>query len=347
MKNKEIKNIHDSSFDFDKKVERRKVSKEDLEIIKSKISEKNNYILKDSSGTNFKTNNEKEVANLLENRNITEVVVEEVKYSGARRSAFQVENSPEAKEKISKNFSGLLSLDYERMLNNDSKELLENIEHKDLVHTDTEEVEVSRETYVKRSSQIYQRFFKIKNNSEVFKIGKSFLSDYSSGMKCFGFSSDGSSESLVKAQYGIASFFNFYSHMKVLIVASKEEIEEWQKLCSFDEPKEVYDKTLEINYLVWETEGISLIEYSSVQSKTDSFAYDFMDRLVVNSDVTLCSFPNVKELESNIGIYFQVLQRVDNLSLVLRKEMSKLKQVRKLVDNFVNYKVKIKGVIIG
>ncbi len=347
MKDKEIKKIHDVAFDFEKKVERKTVTKEDLKVIKSKISDSNNYILKDSSGTNFRTNSEKDVADLLENRNITEVVVEEVKFSGARRSAFQVENSPEEKSKISKNFSGLLSLDYEKMLNNDTKQLLESVEHDGVLSLDSEEVEISRERYVKRTNKIYQRFFRIKNNSEIFKIGKSFLADYSNGMKCFGFSSDGNTESVVKTQYGVASFFNFYSHMRVLIVASKEEIEEWKRICAFDDPREVYDKALDINYLMWETEGISLIEYSSVTSKTENVSYDFMDRLVVNSDVTLCSFPDVKELEGNIGIYFQVLQRVDNLSLVLRKEYSRLKQVKKLVENFVNYKVVIKGVIVG
>ena len=119
-----------------------------------------------------------------------------------------------------------------------------------------------------------------------------------------------------------------------------------QKLIKF-EHKEVYDPLLGAEYSLWDSEGISIITYSTFKDSSLDKAYDFIDKLTKLSGVVFCSTPDNETLIKDIELYFQVFQRVDNFSCIIEKESTKLKEVDQMISFLRNYKVKVKGVIVG
>jgi hypothetical protein len=330
--------------------------------LKEKLdSSSKSYILKNSTGEEYQAQDIEDVARILSEKNITEVIVEEVSVDNAKLSRFKMNNSHfEKKLKLSPNqgvdldsFSTNKSfaLACEEILNQkDETQALQIIKSSPSSFTDetedTNSVFTSTKKLVRRSSSIYKNFFRIKNNSEVFKLGKSFLDDYTDGKRCFGFSSNGSVSMMVNTLYGVGSFFNFYCHTRALIFCTPKELIGLKELISFEENK-VFDPLLEKEYTIWESEGITVMTYDNLGQESLSKAYDFIDKLTRLSGVVFCTAPGNAALLKEIELYFQVFQRVDNFSCIVKKEKSKLKEIKKTFSFLSNYKVKLKGVIVG
>jgi hypothetical protein len=321
-----------------------------------------NYILKNSTGVEYQVKDIKEVSRLLSEKNITEVIVEEVSVDNAKLSRFKMNNShfekmqklnpsnePSFKIDQNKNFA----LSCEQILNeNDTVQSVKTIETQpshlgeQTSSEDTNSIFSTTKKLVRRSSKIYKNFFRIRNNSEIFKLGKSFLDDYTEGKRCFGFSANGNKKMMVNTLYGIGSFFNFYCHTRALIFCSDDELIGLKKLVDLDQ-KVVYDELLEGDYELWESEGITVIPYSVFAEKSLDKAYDFIDKLAKLSGIVFCTTPENKKILNEIELYFQVFQRVDNFSCIIAKEKTKLREIYKTLAFLKNYKVSVKGVIVG
>lgn len=198
---------------------------------------------------------------------------------------------------------------------------------------------------VEKTSIIYNRFFSIQNNSEIFRIGKIYCEDIEMGMKYFCFSSDGNAKSLVKAQYGLVAFFNLHSQKTVTVLASAKEIGEWKKLCDFSEEKIIEDRKNGGSYKAWISEGIVLVDYFSFRAYEKKSKSVLVNELLSNSEISFCSLPSVKDLEKNTKKYFEIIQNVDSVTLIAQNGKTSLASMKRLVKRMKNYNVEIKGVL--
>lgn len=332
----------------------------DYDKLKNKLkSEKKNYVLKNNTGTKFIADDADDVVRILREENISEVLVNEVSTENAKlsrikmnNSHFDIEKKNNAKSNLSlvENQTLPLALSFELSLNNDSNLTpLRNDERhagREIEKSEKHSVFTSKKKIIRKSSSIYKNFFRMKNNSEVFKLGKGFLTDYSAGKKCFGFSAMGNTSNMVNTMYGVASFFNFYCHLGGLLFMNDAEFEEISKYIPFKSSMH-YDDILEKDYCLWEAEGMSVITYSTFDSDSRGRVFDFIERQTLRGEVVLCSLPSSEVLLSEIELFFQVLQKMDNVSFVVKKNQSSLSDIKKSVSFLDNYKVKIKGIIFG
>lgn len=206
-----------------------------------------------------------------------------------------------------------------------------------------EDLKVILDKEVDKTPQIYNRFFSITNNSEIFRIGKLYSQDVEMGMRYFAFAADGDIESLVKAQFGLVAYFNFHIRKTITILATAKEIEEWGKRIDLTEENIVEDKKNCGSYRVHVGEGIVLVDIFSFKSKINEQPPILMQKFLNDAEVVFCSLPGVRDLERNAKRYFEILQNVDNVTIVAKRESSSLKSVGKLIKKLENYNVTIKG----
>lgn len=356
-KKKEVVKINEQKFDIYEEIGVHRINQSVVDKLRNLSSDQKRFILKENTGVEYRTSDENELRNILQNKNIKEVTVEEVRFDGAKREVIQLEETFENREKLleserennSKEFiksSSNFVLACENFLN--LEESKERSQVYSLTQNDpSEDVLLLKKRFVSRSRDIHTNFFRIKNNSELFKIGKSFLEDYSEGKSCFGVSSNGNFHASARTLYGLSTFFNFYSHTRALIFAGDEEIRHLSDVLKIEETKTIYDNSLDITYEVYESEGITIVNYSVFEGEQAKAVYDLLDKLTKLSGVTFCSLPSVESIEKNIDLYFQIFQRIDNVSLILEKNNTDLKNVKKLLADFKNYNVSLKGVLIN
>jgi hypothetical protein len=351
--------IQEKGFEkYEEEISVVEVDKSKLSLIQDDSKESKRYVLTEHTGLKFILNDSEGLREIIDKSNIKEIIVEELTSGSAKRQSIAIENSLDHKKTVKKAQLELiknkepkeesLALRCERILNQNKNtetvfKSIKQVEKKE----SKQELLYLRQRLSKVPSKENAKFFKVKNNSELFKIGKSFLSDYKEGKRCFGFSSGGNVDGMIRSLFGIAIFFNYYNHTNVLMFVSDNELKDLQKLGNFSNKKTIHDIVLDVEYEIWESQGISVISYSSLIKSNKSKAYDLIDKLTKEAGVSLCSLPKVEDIDKQIDLYFQILQRVDNLSLIVKKNNSKINKVQTLIETLKNYKVKIKGVLIA
>lgn len=369
---------------FEEELSLVELNNEELSFIYNKLNEAKRYVVTEHTGLKHITEDIKELKKILESSNIKEIVIEELSSGNAKKQSIKIENSPSHKKTIKRSQLELvkstsvsnipLALKYEKILNLDLQEIEKSIPIKKMfkgismvkaidesLNVKTKEkidgvvinkeknetLLLSKKKVTKSHESLNKNFFKIKNNSELFKVGKSFMNDFDQGKRCFGFSSNGNNEEMINTLYGISSFFNYYNHTTVLMFVSDVELNGLRKISSFGEAHNIQDEVLGLDYDIYKTDELSIVSYSSLLKKHKSKAYDLVDKLTKQSGVSLCSLPEINEIDQNIDLYFQILQRIDNISLIIKKNNTKVNDVQKLMESLKNYKVDIKGVLIG
>lgn len=263
------------------------------------------YIVRNHSGQNFEVEGREQLENLVKETNVKEIFVK--KFNGD--SASTIEN------KLS--FLGPIENEMELKKLVDKK--------------------------VEKTPKIYHRFFSISNNSEIFRLGKLYSEDIEVGMKYFCFASDGDIETLVKAQFGLVAYFNFHARKTITVLATSSEIIEWGKHIELTEDQIIDDKKNNGSYKVYVGEGIVLVDIFSFRSHIKETPSVLMQKFLSDSEIVFCSLPGVEDIEKNAKRYFDIIQNVDNITIVAKRERTSIKSIAKLVKRLKNYDVSIKG----
>ncbi len=83
-------------------------------------------------------------------------------------------------------------------------------------------------------------FYKVSNHQELFRIGKSFYSDYLTGVKSFAITSTGYQTSQQKSILGLASFFDHKEELKIGIISDNLYVGAFKDILKLSKDRE-YD----------------------------------------------------------------------------------------------------------
>ena len=198
-----------------------------------------------------------------------------------------------------------------------------------------------------RSNKSY--YYKAKDHMELYKVGSSYLKDFKAGLKSFSFSSNGIACDREKTVFGICSFFNYHEDLSICILTADLVKTFYSEICEKFEEKEmqVFDEDLKLK--VYKAKGFDLIQYKDlkrVERKIRDYDFEtFVDYLTDRYDLLLWDLPEFSVLDSNKELYFPIIRTLDNVSLVVKKDVSKISEIGNMVSYYNRYQVDIKGLL--
>jgi hypothetical protein len=192
-------------------------------------------------------------------------------------------------------------------------------------------------------------YYQAKNHRDLFKVGNSYYEDVKKGVKSFCFTSINAHEEQQKTVFGISAFFNYHSELNVTIVT--ESIEDTYYLKHIKDLKKNVKTVLngELQFEYYSVDGIDIIELKEFRSafnlvKDHTFS-EFLEELVDDSELVLWDLPQIELLDKEKEMFFPITMIVEYVSLIVKSENNKMKDVEKMLDYYNKYNVNVKGLI--
>lgn len=206
-----------------------------------------------------------------------------------------------------------------------------------------------REKPKKKKSNRY--FYKVSNHHELFKIGRSFYSDYLAGVKSFAITSTGYQTSQQKTILGLASFFDHKEDLKIGIISDNlrqgafKDIVSISKNIAYDYWGK--DKVINIKSFYNHFEFIDLDELLSLSSDSDLAEYDeVFDQIVDLYDIVFWDVPELHKVQIDSEGYFPVIMKFESISIIVAQSLTKKSDIEDIKKFFLGYGINLKGLLL-
>lgn len=210
---------------------------------------------------------------------------------------------------------------------------------------------VLKRKYQGNKSKIAAAYYLVQNHLELYKLGMLYLEDFKAGLKSFAFNQVALESDQDKTILGIASFFSNHINVQPLVVTPKFENHYLSKFVGKVECKyrSVEGENVSFKQLV--ADGIHFIEEDEIKRVAGRLKNinleGFLRILIKDAEIVLWDLPSMKKMDEMKEIYFPMIQAVENVSLLVKKDKTSYSVVKTLEDYFSKYGVSIKGLIFG
>ena len=206
-----------------------------------------------------------------------------------------------------------------------------------------------KHTLTKKKNRNKSYYYKAKDHMELYKVGSSYLQDFKSGLKSFSFSSNGIKSEREKTVFGICSFFNYHEDLNICIITESLKNAFYSDICKEFTPNSIPVLDEDLDLVVNSAKGFDLIEYKElkkVERKIKDYDFEtFIDYLSDHYDLILWDLPDFKVLDGNKEFYFPIIRSLDNVSFIIKKDISKISEIGEMISYFRRYQVQIKGLL--
>lgn len=203
----------------------------------------------------------------------------------------------------------------------------------------------------KRKRRGNRFFYKVSNHHELFKIGRSFFSDFRLGVKSFAISSTGYQTSQQKTILGLASFFDHKEDLKICIISDNliqgafKDIISISKRINYDFWGK--EKPVQIYSFYNHFEFVNLDELLDLANDRDIDEYDeVFDHIVDMYDVVFWDVPELHKIQVNSEKYFPVIMKYESISIIVAQSLSKKDDIEDLKKFFLGYGINLKGLLL-
>lgn len=218
---------------------------------------------------------------------------------------------------------------------------------------DAEEATYKRQTLIRktRKNKPNDYYYQARNHRDLFKVGNSYYEDVKAGHKSFCFTSVNAEEEQQKTVFGITAFFNYHSDLKVTIVTDSIEDTYYLKHMKGLERKTRSVLGGDFHYEYYAVDGIDIIELSefrNIFNHLNHFTFnEFLDELLTTSGLVLWDLPEIGKLDKEKEMYFPITMVVEYVSLIVRSEENKIKDIDRMLDYYHKYNISVKGLIFS
>lgn len=201
----------------------------------------------------------------------------------------------------------------------------------------------------KKKSNRY--FYKVSNHHELFKIGRSYYSDYMAGVKSFAISSTGYQTSQQKTILGLASFFDHKEDLKIGIISDNLKQGAFKDIVSISKTVK-YDywgpeKSIEIKSFYNHFEFINLDELLELASDNEVGEYDeVFDHVVDLYDIVFWDVPELHKIQIDSERYFPVIMKFESISIIVAQSLTKRSDIEDIKKFFLGYGINLKGLLL-
>ena len=201
----------------------------------------------------------------------------------------------------------------------------------------------------KKKSNRY--FYKVSNHHELFKIGRSFYSDYMAGVKSFAITSTGYQTSQQKTILGLASFFDHKEDLKIGIISDNLQQGAFKDIVSISK-NVAYDywgkeKVINIKSFYNHFEFIHLDELMKLANDSDLGEYDeVFDQVVDLYDIVFWDVPELHKVQVDSEGYFPVIMKFESISIIVAQSLTKKSDIEDIKKFFLGYGINLKGLLL-
>lgn len=206
-----------------------------------------------------------------------------------------------------------------------------------------------RQAPKKKKSNRY--FYKVSNHHELFKIGRSFYTDYQAGVKSFAITSTGYQTSQQKTILGLASFFDHKEDLKIGIISDNLKQGAFKDIVSISKTvKYDYwgaDKTVEIKSFYNHFEFINLNQLLTLARDNNLGEYDeVFDHIVDLYDIVFWDVPELHKFQMDSEGYFPVIMKFESISIIVAQSLTKKSDIEDIKKFFLGYGINLKGLLL-
>jgi len=199
-----------------------------------------------------------------------------------------------------------------------------------------------------RRSRSNRFFYKVSNHQELFKIGRSFYEDYTSGVKSFAISSTGYQTSQQKTILGLASFFDHKDDYKIVIVSDNLNEGAFKDIVSISKDLSVNfcEDPIAVKSFYNHFDFVDLNDLLdlSIDHSANEMESIF-DSLVDYYDLIFWDVPELYKIQTRAQRYFPMIMKFESLSIIVSRELSKQSDVDDLKQFFLGYGINMKGLL--
>ncbi|MCP4912850.1 MAG: hypothetical protein GY909_07005 [Oligoflexia bacterium] len=238
--------------------------------------------------------------------------------------------------------------------NEQVEERIESKETKKVVNLSmkSDESTESSDSQKKRGKKKTNKFFyKVSNHQELFRIGKSFYSDYLAGVKSFAITSTGYQTSQQKSILGLASFFDHKEDMRIGIISDNLFTGAFKDILKLTK-KNSYnyfgaDTPLLIHSFYNHFEFIDMNGILEICNNEEIDEYDeVLDHISELYDVIFWDVPELHKIQIDSEKYFPVIMKFESISIIVSQSLSKKADIDEIKRFFLGYGINLKGLLL-
>jgi len=201
----------------------------------------------------------------------------------------------------------------------------------------------------KKKSNRY--FYKVSNHHELFKIGRSFYSDYMAGVKSFAITSTGYQTSQQKTILGLASFFDHKEDLKIGIISDNLKQGAFKDIVSISKTIQHdlfgQDRSVDIKSFYNHFEFLDLNQLLDMSNDNELGEYEnVFDQVVDLYDIVFWDVPELHNVQVDSERYFPVIMKFESISIIVAQSLTKKGDVEDIKKFFLGYGINLKGLLL-
>jgi len=196
---------------------------------------------------------------------------------------------------------------------------------------------------------VTENFYRTKNHNSLHSLGRNFENYLKEGINSFGVYSLASQENSIETILGLLTYFNYYQQKGLVIILEQELLSSLKKLFPyFQSQDESNNLDLDIPCFSYLDNEILTYEDIYIQATESNASLKEYSKLIsLKSDVLFAQIPEIQKIKKNKQLFFPILDSVNNISLITNQINSSVSKLNNAKKFFELYNLHINGLIIN
>jgi hypothetical protein len=194
-------------------------------------------------------------------------------------------------------------------------------------------------------------YYQVEEHNELFKLGTLFYRDMEASLKSFGFSSLAKENEKEKTIIGLSAYFSYHMKTTTTVFTRTFKGSYYSKLGKnfiHDDLFVLNDGTTIKGYICQDLVIIEFNELRKVSIKQSANDYeDFIETYIQDNELIIWDLPSMEELQQESELFFPIIRFIDNVSIIIKPNNTKLTKIVQTKDYFTKYHIDIKGLILA
>jgi len=194
-------------------------------------------------------------------------------------------------------------------------------------------------------------YYQVESHLELYHIGKSYQDDFESGIRNFGFHSTSLDEEREKTVFGVSAYFNYHTESTIIIFTNKVEGSFYDYYIRDLKPEKKYIPDEDISFKCYKGKGFEIYEFVELKKIVNKICKytleELIDTLCESAHIILWDIPSINTMSDSREVFFPVIRKLQNISIIVGENRTKMEEISEMTDYFKKYGVKIKGLLVN
>jgi len=203
----------------------------------------------------------------------------------------------------------------------------------------------------RQEDDIKELYYRVREHNELFKLGTLFYKDIEYRLKSFAMSSVNADPEKEKTILGLAAYFSYHLKNRVTVITTSFHDGYYNSIGKEFNSHNInlYDERL--NLIGYSCTGLTIIEFDQLHGlaiKYGSEVYqNIINFLIEDNELIFWDLPKEEVLQEQSELFFPIISKIDNVSIVVKPNISKQSDINNAKDFYDKYHLPIKGLIMA